>query len=107
MKNSGLPRQRIQKNPEFQCVFGLLLNFLPVSKGRKTSEEMKVRMHSETYFSAKMALLFALVFLGMPGRRKGLELFVKSMVQSDSSRLGQIPVSRMSGQAHFQSAFNQ
>ncbi len=68
---------------------------------------MKVRTHNETYFSAKMALLFALVFLGMPGRRKGLELFVKSMFQSGSSRLGQIPASRMVRQAHFQSAFNQ
>lgn len=67
---------------------------------------MKLSIQNETSFSAKMVLLFALVFLAMPERRKGLELYVKAIFKSDSSGIGQIPSTRLASQAHFQSSFN-
>jgi hypothetical protein len=67
---------------------------------------MKFSIQHETSFSAKMVLLFALVFVAMPERRKGLELYVKGIFKVDSSRIGQIPASRLASQAHFQSSFN-
>ena len=67
---------------------------------------MKPRIHNETSFSAKMVVLFALIILAMPSRRKGLESLVKSLIGKDSSQIGQIPVTRIAGQAHFRSSFN-
>ncbi len=67
---------------------------------------MKLRIHNETSFSAKMVLLFALLSLAMPERKRGLELFVKNLLGRDSAKIGEIPVSRIAGQAHFQSSFN-
>jgi len=66
---------------------------------------MNIRMHSETSFTAKMVLLFILVFLAMPDRRKGLELYVKGTFKRDTS-VSQLPSSRLASQAHFQSSFN-
>jgi len=63
-------------------------------------------MHGETSFTAKMVLLFALVFMAMPGRRKGLEHYIKGMFKTDSSAMNQHPSSRLASQAHFQSSFN-
>lgn len=67
---------------------------------------MKLRFHNEASFSAKMVLLFALVLLAVPERRKSIELFVKNLSGSDTTSMGQAPVSRIAGQAHFQSSFN-
>lgn len=67
---------------------------------------MKVRTHPETCFSAKMVLLFALVALAMPDRRKSLEMVVKNLLKTDTAGLGQIPSVRIAGQAHFHSSFN-
>lgn len=67
---------------------------------------MKTRIQNETAFSAKMVLLFTLVFLATPGRRQGIELYVKGIFKSDTSGIGQIPSIRLASQAHFQSTFN-
>jgi isopentenyl diphosphate isomerase/L-lactate dehydrogenase-like FMN-dependent dehydrogenase len=67
---------------------------------------MNGRFQAETSFSAKMVLLFALVFLAMPSRRKGLELYVKGIFKTDTSTMGQIPATRIATSNHFQSSFN-
>lgn len=67
---------------------------------------MKFRIHNETSFSAKMVLLFGLLSLAVPERKKGIEQFVKNILGKDSAKIGEIPVSRIAGQAHFQSGLN-
>jgi hypothetical protein len=68
---------------------------------------MRSGIHNETSFSAKMVLLCALILLAVPARRKSLEVMVKNLIGKDSTRMGQVPVTRISSQAHFQSPFNQ
>lgn len=67
---------------------------------------MKFIIHKEAYFTSKMVLLFALVLLAVPERRKSIEMFVKNLSGSDTTSIGQTPVTRIAGQAHFQSSFN-
>lgn len=76
-------------------------------KNQNTDAGMRSAVHNETSFSAKMVLLFALILLGVPARRKNLESFVKNLKGKDSTKMGQVPVAPVSGQAHFQSPFNQ
>jgi hypothetical protein len=67
---------------------------------------MKLIIHKEASFTSKMVLLFALVLLAVPERRKSIEMFVKNLSGSDTTSMGQAPVTRIAGQAHFQSSFN-
>jgi hypothetical protein len=67
---------------------------------------MKLIIHKEASFTGKMVLLFALVLLAVPERRNSIAMFVKNLSGSDTTRLGQAPVTRIAGQAHFQSSFN-
>ena len=62
---------------------------------------MKAGIQQETNFTAKMVLLFALVFLALPSRRKGLELYVKGVFKKDTSSISQIPSASLASQAHF------
>jgi|GEM_PF-3584090 len=57
---------------------------------------MKARPYSDSSFFAKMVLLFALVFMGHPQKRKGLETFVKNFFLRDSiSAVGQVPAAKI------------
>jgi hypothetical protein len=67
---------------------------------------MKFRIHNETSFFSKMVLLFALLLLGMPERKKSLELLVNNLIGKEHSKMGQIPISHLSGHSRFQSSFN-
>ncbi len=61
-------------------------------------------MYSDSSFFAKMVLLFALVFLGHPAKRKGLESYVKGFFNRDSSAIIRIPSARMASSANIQSS---
>lgn len=54
---------------------------------------MKARTYSDSSFLAKMVLLLALVFLGQPAKRKGLESYLKSFISKDSATPVQARVS--------------
>lgn len=56
---------------------------------------MKVSSYSERSFFAKMVLLFALVFLGHPAKRQGLESYLRSFLKGDSATVGQVPGSNL------------
>lgn len=56
---------------------------------------MKVSSYSERSFFAKMVLLFALVFLGHPAKRQGLENYLKSFFKADTVTVGQVPGSNL------------
>ena len=53
-----------------------------------------------------MVLLFALLLLGMPERKKSLEVLVRNLVRKQPISMGQIPVSTLTDKARFQSSFN-
>lgn len=61
---------------------------------------MKARTHTNSSFFAKIVLLLALVYLGHPEKRKGLEAYVKSIFAIDSTTIGQVPSAKMAATAH-------
>jgi len=65
---------------------------------------MKARIYSDSSFFAKMVLLFALVFLGHPSKRKGLEAYLKGFLSKDTATIGQIPTAKVASAAHIQSS---
>lgn len=57
---------------------------------------MKSKPLTDSSFFAKMLLLFALVFLAHPGKRKGLEGMLKNIFHMDSvHQVGQIHSSKV------------
>ena len=65
---------------------------------------MKAKSYSETSFLAKMLLLFALVFMGHPAKRKGLEKYLSSIFRPDSSIVGQVQGTKIVNTSQLQSA---
>jgi hypothetical protein len=47
-----------------------------------------------------MVLLFALVYLGHPEKRKGLDSYMKSIFSKDTNTFGQIPSAKVAPTAH-------
>jgi hypothetical protein len=67
---------------------------------------MKARTYSDSSFFAKMVLLFALVFLGHPTQRKGIELYLNSFLSGDSATMGNIPAVKIATSANIQSSLS-
>lgn len=97
---------RSKKTSDISIVLGYLLTAGRYSELKVQNRSMKVRVQNETSFSAKMVLLFALVFLATPGSRRSLEFYIKVILKADTSAMGQIPSTRLGSQHHFQSTFN-
>jgi len=60
---------------------------------------MKARTYTDSSFLAKMVLLLALVYMGHPEKRKGLEAYVKSIFAKDTATIGQIPSAKVAATA--------
>ena len=65
-------------------------NFLVGVFTNANGNVMKDKSMTDSSFFAKMLLLFALVFLGHPQKRKGLEVFIMTFASPDSISVGQI-----------------
>jgi small basic protein len=61
---------------------------------------MKARTYTDSSFFAKMVLLFALVYLGHPEKRKGLDSYMKSIFSKDTNTFGQIPSAKVAPTTH-------
>jgi hypothetical protein len=61
---------------------------------------MKARTYTDSSFFAKMVLLLALVYMGHPEKRKGLEAYVKSIFAKDSATIGQVPSAKVAATTH-------
>ena len=68
---------------------------------------MQSKSAPETSFFAKMLLLFALVFLGHPDKRKGLEAYLNDFFHRDTIHVGQIPYAKLINTNQIQSSIPQ
>jgi hypothetical protein len=67
---------------------------------------MKVKDYSDTSFFAKMVLLFALVFVGQPSKRKAVETYLQGFLHQDTSTMGQVPASKVATSLPLQSSLS-
>jgi hypothetical protein len=65
---------------------------------------MKIKSYPETSFFAKMLLLFALVFMGQPEKRKDLAVYLNGIFHYDSAALGQIQTAKLINTSQLQSS---
>jgi len=65
---------------------------------------MKIKSYPESSFFAKMLLLFALVFMGHPEKRKDLSGYLNGIFHYDSIFVGQVPSTRLISTTHLQSS---
>jgi len=65
---------------------------------------MKMKSYPEASFFAKMLLLFALVFMGHPEKRKDLALYLNRIFHYDLVTIGQVPTSRLISTTQLQSS---
>jgi len=69
-------------------------------------KNMKVKDYSDTSFLAKMVLLFVLVFVGQPSKRKAVETYLRGFLHQDTSTMGQVPTTKIATSLPLQSSIS-